>query len=155
MIVVISLRCEGLSTRRSKDTDPEASDLLCMLLSEVLYKYSYNEKYIALVRVCIALPASFPGAPKRPAHPLRHDAFENAAERVRLPAARSPLFSLFFPTANPLPHLRVRNPGGPRQLHPIRLHGGRLRSLSISVRCRWTTSSPSSPPRSTPPSPFT
>ena len=34
----------------NQDTDREASDLLCMLLCDMLYKYSYNEKYITLIR---------------------------------------------------------------------------------------------------------
>lgn len=55
MIIVITLRNDQTLTTRSKETDPETSDLLCMLLSDVLHKYSYNEKYITLIRVRLSL----------------------------------------------------------------------------------------------------
>lgn len=66
-----------------------------------------------------------------------------------------PLLSFLFTPANSLPHLRLRDSRGSRQLHSVWLHGGQLRSLSTPLPCRWTTNSPSSRPRSTPTSPST
>ena len=35
------------------ETDSEVRDLLCNLLIDTLYKYSYNEKYLHLIRVSL------------------------------------------------------------------------------------------------------
>lgn len=37
-------------------TDAETSDLLCVLLADLLYKYSYNDKYAALIAVRLEGP---------------------------------------------------------------------------------------------------
>ena len=37
-------------------TDAETSDLLCVLLADLLYKYSYNDKYAALIAVQLEGP---------------------------------------------------------------------------------------------------
>lgn len=38
-------------THSDSSTDAETSDLLCVLLTDLLYKYSYNDKYTALIAV--------------------------------------------------------------------------------------------------------
>lgn len=74
----------------NQDTDREASDLLCMLLCDMLYKYSYNEKYITLIRVWLS-SFSHSGTPERPADPLHHDVSQGFAKSLHLQAPRSSL----------------------------------------------------------------
>ena len=80
-------------TPSNQDTDRETSDLLCMLLCDMLYKYSYNEKYITLIRVRLS-SSSHPGTPERPADPLHHDVSQDFAKPLHLQAPRRRLAML-------------------------------------------------------------
>lgn len=45
-------------TTSDSATDAETSDLLCVLLADLLYKYSYNDKYAALIAVRLEGPCN-------------------------------------------------------------------------------------------------
>ena len=48
---IIVVRIEREWNDSDDETDNEVRDLLCNLLMDTLYKYSYNEKYLHLIRV--------------------------------------------------------------------------------------------------------
>lgn len=110
-------------------TTQETSDLLCMLLTDVLYKYSYNEKYNKLIQVGMCDAAHIKEL-------LNEDLLHALMMRLKthpnyyIMTLCEVRLLLLSHLASLQTHLRVRNPRGARQLHQVRSSGGRLRTLS-------------------------
>ena len=51
MMQLITFVQLSLDYYRDEKTDVETSDLNAMLLTDVLYNYSYNEKYLSIIKV--------------------------------------------------------------------------------------------------------
>ena len=111
------------------DTTQETSDLLCMLLTDVLYKYSYNEKYNKLIQVGMCDAAHSKEL-------LNEDLLHALMMRLKthpnyyIMTLCEVRLLLLSHLASLQTHLRVRDPRGARQLHQVRSSGGRLRTLS-------------------------
>lgn len=110
-------------------TTQETSDLLCMLLTDVLYKYSYNEKYNKLIQVGMCGAAHIKEL-------LNEDLLHALMMRLKthpnyyIMTLCEVRLLLLSHLASLQTHLRVRDPRGARQLHQVRSPGGRLRTLS-------------------------